>query len=106
MIEPEMAFADLSDDMDCAEVTTCWTPGIVLLLQPLQAWCSCVTSAPHACLLAFILLTACWAVPVGIAHCLFAERQTGSHTETDAAAAAAVVHATCCMLMLLFCLSL
>jgi len=70
MIEPEMAFADLSDDMDCAEVTTCWTPGIVLLLQPLQAWCSCVTSAPHACLLAFILLTACWAVPVG--QCLLA----------------------------------
>ncbi len=59
--------------------------------------------------LAFILPVACWAVPVGIAHCLFAERQTGSHTETDAAAAAAaaVVHATCCMLMLLlFCLSL
>jgi len=55
--------------------------------------------------LAFILPVACWAVPVGIAHCLFAERQTGSHTETDAAAA--VVHATCCMLMLLlFCLSL
>ncbi len=23
MIEPEMAFADLSDDMDCAEVITC-----------------------------------------------------------------------------------
>ncbi len=63
-----------------------------------------LTSGPHSCLLA---RHACWAVPVGIAYHLFAERQTGSHTEAAAAAAAAAAapptHASCCMQMLLVC---
>ena len=59
-----------------------------------------LTSGPHSCLLAH---HACWAVPVGIAYHLFAERQTGSHTQAAAAAAAAAAptYASCFMQMLL-----
>ncbi len=55
-----------------------------------------------------IMPIACWAIPVGISYCLFAERQTGSHTETAAAALAhaAVAHATCYMLILFIALTL